>query len=84
MKALGLARISKKQIQFELWVQQFGWKNIVKVFQCSFFELCYFSGEHFNICTFLHGKLKSCEIFLCVKFICEKSKSHLFMKAASA
>ena len=36
MKALGLVRTSKKQIQFELWVQQFGLKKIVKVFLCRY------------------------------------------------
>ena len=85
MKALALVRISKLQNQFEFCVQQFGWKNIVKVFLCFFFlQVCYFSGEHFNSCTIFHGRLKACEIFLCVKLKCEKIKSMVLMKADSA
>ena len=32
----------------------------------------------------LRGRLKDCEIFSCVKFICEKSKSRVFTESASA
>ena len=63
MKALCLEKMSKKQIQLEFWVQQFGWKKIVKVFTC------FFSGEHFNSCKKIHARLKACEIFASGKFI---------------
>ena len=41
-------------------------------------QVCHFSGEHFNSCKNFHGRLKACEIFLCVKFKWEKSESMVF------
>ena len=37
-----MARISKKQIQFDFWVQQFGLKKIVKVFPYIFLKYVIF------------------------------------------
>ena len=82
MKALDLVKIHK--IQFEFWVLQFGWKKNRVKFSVVFLQVCYFSGEHYNSCKNFHRRLKACEIFLCVKFICERSKSMVFMEAASA
>ena len=72
MKRLGLLWISKKQIHFEFWVQQFEWKkNRERVSRLFLLQECYFFVEHFNIRKKIHGRLKACEIFSCVKFICE-------------
>ena len=61
-----------------------GGKKIVKVFPCCFFVSMLFFCEHYNSCIKILGRLKACEIFSCVKFIFEKSKSMVFIKAAAA
>ena len=64
-------------------MQQFGCKINVKVFPCCIFARMLFFSEHFNCCNNFNGTLKAGEIFSCMKFMCEKSKSMVLMKATS-
>ena len=53
IEALGLDRVSKKPIQFEFWVHQFGWKNRESFSHVLFLQVCYISCGHFNSCKFV-------------------------------
>ena len=50
------------------------------MFFCMYFFLVL---KHFISCTNFHGRLKACEIFSYVKFMCEKNNSMVFMRTAS-
>ena len=69
-------------------------KNCKSVSMFIFAEMLFF-GEHYNSWKKFHGRLRACEIFSSMKFICDKSfvwvswkygfhESMGFMKAASA
>ena len=50
-----------------------------------FMHVCYFSGEHFNICNFFYGRLRTCKIFRCVQiywmfFLVPITTCHVFPK----
>ena len=83
MKALGLVRISKNKFSSNFGCNNLGGKQR-ESFSIKFFASIFFSGEHFNSCKNVHGRLKSCEIFSYIQFMRGKSKSTIFMNAASA
>ena len=65
MKSLGLVRIpntdSVRILCATIWLE----KNR-EHFSMFFFQVYYFSAEHFNSWKNFHARLKVCEIFPCV------------------